>query len=773
MVEMQVVGKRLPRPDALEKVRGQAQFAADIQIPGELVAKFLPSPHAHAEILSIDTSKAEALPGIYAVVTAADIPDVETYDANSRFHAFMARRFIVFVGQPVVAVAADNLSTAEEALSLIEVEYRLLPVINTIEDALALDAVSVKHSDQKVLWSTGGGHNQTAASASKESSEKEPEDGPNIADKIVFKYGDLEAAFAESDVIVEGTYTVPVVHQGYIEPHAVTAYWDRPDHVTVWECVQGSFAARDLIAHTLGIPQTSITLNATEIGGGFGGKVEGIFSPIAVLLARKTRRPVKLILNRTEEFLGANPAPNTLIRIKTGAKKDGTLTAIEADIKLDAGAFPTGWIMSAVALGMGGTYNFAAWRLSTMEVVTNKASAAAYRAPGGPNASFAIESQIDEMSHRLGFDPVDFRLMNLQQEGDMMANAQPQTRVGSREVLEALVDHGSWPPQAEAYQDEEGLMHGYGVALGGWEGGTGPASALAILEADGRFRIVLGTLDLTGSYTSLAQIAAETLGVSVDQVVMSKASPDHAPFAPMSAGSQTIYAMGAAIVDAANDLKTKILEQASISKNLSAEELAIDDQGVYVIAKPDSRMSFEHLFQLGSEWFATTGPMIGIGSAKQRKRAPGFAASVAEIAVDIETGMVKLLKLVTSQDAGKAINPLAVEGQIQGGSTQSAGFALWEELMYAPDGQVRNPNLLDYRIATAADMPMIESIIVEVPGGDGPYGAKIVGEPSIVPPVAAIANAVAAAIGVRMFDLPITPERIWRALEAKQEGVPE
>jgi CO/xanthine dehydrogenase Mo-binding subunit len=769
MTDTRVVGQSLQRIDAEEKVRGQAIFAADFRLNNELIGKFIPSPYAHAEILSFDTSKAEALSGVYAVITPDDIPDVPGYDPSSRFHAFMARKFVVFAGQPVAAVAAKDLATAEAALDLIEVQYHPLPVVSTPQQAIQPDSPLVMHDYRRTHSSGGSGHTQMTAVLSKESPVNEEEAPTNIADTNVFRHGDVEAAFAESYAIVENRYTVPVVHQGYIEPHAVTAHWDRPGHVSVWECVQGTFAARDMIARVLGIPQTSITLNSTEIGGGFGGKVEGIFAPIAVLLAKKAMRPVKLVLTRKEELMGSNPAPHSIIKVKTGAKKDGTLTAIEAEILVDAGAFPSGWIMSSITLTLRNSYKFIAWYMRGTEVLTNKASIAAYRAPGGPNVSFAIESQIDELARQLGMDPIAIRMNNLVQEGDPLTSMEPQVRTGAREVLDSLVASGSWPGSPLDNRDEEGWLHGRGVAMGGWDGSNGPASAIAVLDADGRFRIVLGTVDLTGSFTSLAQIAAEALGVSIDRVVMSKASPDYAPFAPMSAGSQTIFAMGPAVKEAATDLRCKLLQHAANSLGVSAEEVDFDDDGVFVASKPSSRLSFEMLFQSSTEWFATRGPLIGQGSAPLRKRAPSFSASVAEVAVDPETGYVKLTRLTTSQDAGKAINPALVKGQIQGGSVQSVGFALWEEVMYSEAGQILNPSLLDYHMATAVDLPAIEAIIVEVPGGDGPYGAKIVGEPSIIPPVAAIANAIRAAVGVRILDLPITPERIWRAVESGKQ----
>ncbi len=764
MADKKAVGQSLPRIDAMEKVRGQAIFAADIKLPGLIVGKFLPSPHAHAEILAIDTSKAETLPGVRAVITASDVPDTAVYNPASRFHGFLARRFAVFAGQAIAAVAADDLATAEEALDLIEVTYQLLPVVHSFEEALRPDCVPVMHGSATASGDSTAHTQVIITDKNSAGSDEEIDRSPNVADENVFSHGDLESAFAQSDAIVEYSYTVPTVHQGYIEPHAVTAHWDRPDHVTVWECVQGAFDARNLIAETLGMPHGKITLNSTEIGGGFGGKGEGIFAPLAVLLAKKAGRPVQLVLTRQEELIGANPAPCSLIRLKAGATQDGSLTAVEADILVDAGAFPTGWIMSNITATLRDNYRFQAWHLRGREVLTNKASVTSYRAPGSPNLSFAIESHIDELAHRLGINPMSFRQQNVIRKGDPLTNMEPQSPIGAEEVLAALAKHPAWTQPAYERLGVDGLLHGRGLALGSWAGGTGPAGALAILDAGGQIRIVLGTVDLSGSFTSLAQIAADAIGTSYDQVVISKASPDFAPFAPMSAGSQTIYAMGAAVKEAALDLRAKIFHYVAHDFQVNENELGVDEKGVYLLAQPSKRHAFETLYQLGTQWFAEYGPLVGQGSAPQRQRAPGYAACIADVTVNPRTGKVNVNHLAVAQDVGKAINPLLIEGQMQGGVTQSISMALWEELLYDQEGQVRNPSLLDYRMPTAGDVPMIDTIIVEVPGGDGPYGAKLVGEPPMVPAVAAVANAVTAAIGARVCDLPITPERIWRAL---------
>ena len=770
MSETRVINHPLARIDAAEKVRGEARFAADIQLPRALVGKFLSSSHAHAEILSIDTSQAEVLPGVRAVITASDIPAVDTYDPEKRTHAFLARRFVVFAGQPVAAVAADDVATAEAALELIKVEYRLLPVVRTPQEALLPDSPAVLHKPPADNSETSDDQSAVTTGSEGETATEE-ESSPNLAFRFVFEHGDITAAFTESDVIVEHTYTIPVVHQGYIEPHAVTAFWDRTDHVTVWECVQGAFAARDLIADTLGIPPASITLNSTEVGGAFGGKIDGLFAPLTVLLAQKARQPVTLVLTRREEFTSANPSPHSVIRLKTGAKKDGTLTALEGTVLLDGGAFASPVWFSIVILEMlRNNYRFQAWKLESLNVLTNKASITFYRAPVAVNASFAIESQIDEVALRLGLDPLTLRLQNVVQEGDLLANLEPQVRVGSKEVLAALAEHPAWTDSLP-HPGDDGLLRGRGLGLGSWGGAPWPAAAIAQLETDGKIRIILGMVDLTGSFTSLAQIAAEAFGVSVGQIVMSKANTDHSAYAPPTGGSGTIYAMGTAVQKAALDLRVKLLNRAARQLTVTETELAMNDAGIFVTADPEQSCSFQELYQLGTTFISTEyTPLIGQGSARPQQQAPAFAAAVAEVAVDPETGQVFLTRLTAVQDAGKAINPLAVEGQIQGGVAQSVGLALWEEVMYDEENQVRNPGLLDYRMPTAEDTPMIETILLEVPGGDGPYGAKCVGEPPIISPVAAVANAVAAAIGTRMYELPITPERVWRALNDKRKS---
>lgn len=761
MAEDQIVGQRLPRIDAEAKVRGQAIFGADVQLAHTLTAKMLGSPHPHARIISIETSEAEALAGVYAVVTAADIPSAAKYDRASRYHAFLAREFAVFPGQPIAAVAAEDAAIAQEALKLIRVEYEVLQPVLTIQDGLRPDLPAVIHGDESAtLVESATGHT-TMTQANDDASDDVRPTSPNIKNQRVHEHGDLDTAFASSDVIVDHTYAVPEVHQGYIEPHSFVAHWDSVDHVTVWESTQGAFAAWSNIADTLGIPLANITLNTTEIGGGFGGKIEGLAAPIAVLLAKKARRPVKLVLTRAEELVGANPSPASVIRVKAGARKDGTLTGLDAEVLMDCGAFTSGWIHDVIAVLMRNTYNFEAWRIKSVEVLTNKASITAYRAPGAVNAAFAIESQIDEIAHRLSLDPLQLRRQNLTLEGDLLADGSAQKRVGSAEVLDALASHPAWTSEAPKREGADGRLYGRGIGMGVWSGAAGSAGAIAKLESDGTVRIIVGTVDLTGSFTSMAQIAAEALGIDVNRIVITKASPDIALKAPMSAGSQTIFTMGLAVRRAAENLRAELLRYAADDLGVDVGDLTTE--GNRIVDALGNSVSLEMLYRMGTGGYGD-GPLVGQGTVPSRSAVPGTAAAVAEVAIDPSTGQIELTRLTMFQDVGRAINRLAVEGQMQGGAVQSVGMALWEEIMWDAGGQVRNPSLLDYRKATFADVPPIETVIIEAPGSDGPYGAKLVGEPPIIPPAPAIANAVANALGVRVCDLPITPERVWRAL---------
>ncbi len=752
MDSMTVVGTSLAVRGGAAKARGEARFAADVQLPGMAVARLLTSPHAHAEIVSIDTRRAEAMPGVFAVITRADVPTVDAADLSTRTHAFLARRFAVFAGQPVAAVAARDIATAEEALRAVEVVYRVLPAVLGIEAALRPDAAAVSRESAK-----------PAADAAE----------ANVASRIEIRGGDTDVAFAQADVVLEGSYRVPMFHQGYLEPHAVVAHWDRPDHVDVWACVQSPFGARGLIVDALGIPSHSVTLHTTEIGGAFGGKDTGLFSPLAVLLAKKACRPVRLALTRQDDMTGANPSPQVEARIRLAATRDGQLAAIEGVVRVNVGAH-RGSAAPDVCFMILHKYRFPAYRLEAIDVATNTVSFGAYRAPQALQAAFVIESMLDDLARKLEMDPLELRERNLIREGEASVTGRTIPRHGGLAVLRAMRDHAIWQDTPSREDDATGMLRGRGAALGLWGSGAFPASAIARLEQGGFVRFVIGQVDLTGSYTSLAQIAAETLGVPADRVLMTKGDTDTAPYASVSGGSSTIYSMGAAVRDAAADLREKILEKAATELGAQRDDVSFDNGEVYVRAHPERRCTLARLYDLETDLFAATGaPHVArgsVGSMSLRESAPCFAGALAEVTVDPKTGQVRVCRLVAVQDVGKAINPRLVEGQMQGAVAQATGAALWEGIEYDAEGHIANPDFLDYRMPTSADVPSIETVFLEEPGGDGPYGAKGVGEPPVIAPAAAIANAVADAIGRRITELPITPERVWLACNGESAG---
>lgn len=763
----QAVGKRLPRVDAVAKVTGRAIFGIDVHLPGMLVGKFLGSPHAHALVRHIDTRQAEALPGVRAVLTAADLPTDVAYKATSRAHAILARDRVLFVGQPVAAVAAVDEATALEALDLIKVEYEPLPAVLDPVEAMRPTSPVIQH-EGKIDRTEMALHTGAATDgAATQEGEVEARLSRNVVNEITFELGNVDAAWTEADVVVEHTYRMPMVHQGYIEPHAVTAHWDRPDHVRVLLSTQGTFEARNVLVETLGLQPEQITVEGTEIGGGFGAKM-GFLAPLVVLLAKKAEAAVKLVLRRSEDLSAAQPAPGSVIHLKTGAKADGTFLALEGQVICDTGAYP-GSPMVVIAIMLANAYNVPHLRIRGYEVVTNKPSVTAYRAPGGPNAAFAIESNVEEMARRLGMDPLEFRVRNAAEEGTLQPHGRPWGKIGARETLVAL--RPIWQRLCQGpRRDAEGRLIGRGVGLGSWSGGRGPGSAVVTLDPDGTWKILVGTVDLTGTFTAMVQIAADALGVSPERVRIYTADTDRAPWAPVSGGSQTTYGQGPAIIAAAREARRQVLAVAAQELEVPVENLVLEDEQVVLRGDPEKALPLTEIYRLTHGWDSRYPPILGKGSAERRKGAPSFAATVAEVAVDPETGKVTVTHLTTSQDVGKAINPLAVEGQIQGGTVQSVSLALWEELIFSPDGRVLNANLLDYRKATAADVPLVNAVIVEVPSEDGPFRARIVGEPSIVPPVGAIANAIADAIGVRITEVPITPERVWLALNGARKA---
>ena len=763
--EIKGVGLAIPRPDGPEKVTGQVQYVADIKPKGMLHAKLLRSPHAHARIVTIDTSRARALPGVRAVLTARDIPELKR-KAPTRAHAVLAIDRVVFVGQPVAAIAADEPAIAEEAMDLIDVQYEVLPAAVDPLKSMQVGAPPVADAGTEADTSEALAHSGVAVATSEPA---KPAKAVNISQQAKLARGDVAKAFAASEVIVEKTYRVPMVHQGYLEPHAVLAQWDSNGQLTLYSSTQGSFNTRSEVADVLHIEENRIKVIPVECGGGFGGKIRALCEPITAILARVTRRPVRYVMTRREELEAGMPAPQVIIKLKTGARRDGTLTALDAETIIESGAF-SGAVLTMSAVFVSSVYQFPSFEVRACEVLTHKPSIAAYRAPTAPQTFFAIDSQMEQMARELGQDPVEFRLRHLMKEGDPMANGQPWQSNGARQVLERLAEHPLWKSRAEwkasGGTNDRGLR-GVGLAVGGWIPGLQPTGATVRLNPDGSLQVLTGQVDIAGTNIALAQIAASAYGVDIDRVKITTGDTDTAPMTGLSAGSKTVYTVGTAVLQAAQDARRQTLEIAAKEMEAAIEDLEIEDGRVVVRGVPDKGVTLASIGKKGNLYMSKVPPVLGVAHPAFALQAPAFAAQLARIEVDPDTGEVTLHDFVVVQDAGKAINPLGVEGQMQGGAVQSLGIALTEGMMYDDSGRLMNPSLLDYRKLTAADLPNIETIIVEVPAPAGPFGARGVGEPPIVPAPAALANAIHDATGIRLTEAPLTPERIALALAAQ------
>lgn len=756
MTTFSTVGKPIARVEGAHKVSGESIYAADIQLPGMLYCKLLHSPHAHARIKRIDAAKALALDGVERVVTAADLPRPEPRRLSNRGYVLLADEEVVFQGQPVAAVLARDLASAEESLDLIEVEYEELPAALDPIEAMREDAPLARRPVSEIDRSEARGH----ATVSVE--EQESARPSNVASQVRFSRGDVEQGFAEAAAIVERTWRSATVHQGYIEPHATVADYDAATgELTLWTATQGQFHVRDLVSAVLGIPETKVRVIGLELGGGFGGKI-ALNQPLVAALARLVGRPVKLVFTRADDMLGATPSLQCIVELKTGMKKDGSLTAIKARIVYESGAFP-GAPAAVGALLISGYYRFPNLEIESYEVLTNKVSVGAIRAPGAYNVTFAIESQMDMMARQLGLDPLAVRLRNCVRKGDKTPTEAPLPSIGLAECLEAVRESELWRSRGKQ-REANGKRRGVGLAVGGWPGGLQPASAYVELNGDGTISVVVGANDITGTNTSFAQIAAEELGVPLEMVNVVTGDTRTAPFAGMSAGSKTLFTVGRAVKAAAEDARQQLFAIAAERLEAKPEELECAGGEIRVKGSPDKSIPYRRLAGITTGFGAPYPPVIGRGAISARQQAPGFTAQACEVEVDPETGQVTVLRWFTAQDAGFAVNPLSVEGQMQGGTVQGIGIALWEEMVFDDQGRLLNPGLLDYRMPTAADIPRIETKIVEVPSEDGPYGARGVGEPSIVPVAACVANAIEDALGVRLTEIPITPERVLRAL---------
>jgi len=747
---LKIVGSRPVRPDGADKVTGRAAYGADLTMPGQLVGKILRSPHAHARIVSIDTRKARAAPGVKAVITGADLPDVasEMHDggeaaSNLRDLALnvMARDKALYEGHAVAAVAASSAAAADAALALINVTYEVLPHVIEVEDAMRPDA-PVLHPAMR----TGG----------LEAPGTEP---TNIAKRNRIGRGDPNAAFSEAEVVVERRYTTKPVHQGYIEPHACVASWAEDGQCEVWASSQGQFMVRTYCAKVLGVDISSIRVIPAEIGGGFGGKTTVYLEPLALALSRQAGHPVKMVMTRDEVFRATGPTSGSVMTVKLGAKRDGTIIAADVELKFQAGAFPGspvgGGSMTALAC-----YDIPNFQITGWDVVTNTPKVAAYRAPGAPISAFAVESAVDELARELGMDPIDLRLKNAPRNGSKAAYGPTFRDIGYVETLEAIRNS----PQ---YKAPLGPNQGRGVAAGFWFNVGGESTAAVHVGEDGTAAVVTGNPDIGGSRASMAMMAAETLGLPIEKVRARVADTASIGYSMLTGGSRTTFATGMAVVQAAEKVIADLKRRAAMIWDTQVEFVDWRDGTAFCAdpAKADAQPL--SLAAIAGRSASTGGPISAEVALNAQGAGPGFAVHVCDLEIDPDTGHVTVLRYTAAQDVGRAIHPSYVEGQIQGGVAQGVGWALNEEYIFDREGRMENAGFLDYRVPVASDLPMIDCVLVEVPNPRHPYGAKGVGEAPIVPPLAAVANAVQGAIGVRMPDLPLSPPKIRAALDAR------
>ena len=742
--QFKVLERNHPRVDAHDKVTGRAAYASDVYLPGMLACKLLPSARNHARITRLDTSKAAALSGVRCIITGTDFPDIRYGSGALRDRYVMPREVVNFVGEPIAAVAADDEATAQEAIELIEVEYEDLPSVVNPMDAMGDNAPTV-HPDVESYE----GYGFTL--------------GHNVSTLLDADRGDVEQAFKDADVVVEDVYRSQGINQGFLEPMACVADVEPNGRLVIYASTQGPYQIRAGLAAALEIPVSRIRVVAMELGGGFGAKLRLAFEAFPALLAMKTGRPVKLVNTREEVFTMNGPRLPVTNYIRSGVMRDGTITAREAYTIFDVGAYLGAGPNSGIGHGIG-AYRVPNFRLRSYGVYTNKIYVGSYRASGVADMTFAVESHMDHIAQELGIDPFDLRVHNALREGDVSVSGAVVPTNGLMETLEAIREKMDWPRDLE-----DG--HGLGLALCEWRSGSGPSTAAISVNDDGTVSLLTGSTDISGSDTSLAAIAAEALGIPMASVIVAKRDTDMAPYTGQSGGSRVVYSQGTAVFRAAEDTIRKLTALASERLGVPEDALGSEDGRIYVLDNEPQGLTFAQL--AAASITSRGGPIIGTASLSSMPYTPVFAAQAAEVKVDRGTGQVKVLRYVQAQDVGVAINPMAVEGQLDGGVVQGIGRALTEDQQFDPDtGAVRNPSFASYLMPLAIDLPEMEIVLVNVPAPDGPFGARAVAEPPGFGPPAAIANAVYDAVGVRVKELPLSGERVLAALNGEDQEIP-
>ncbi|TIN12287.1 xanthine dehydrogenase family protein molybdopterin-binding subunit [Mesorhizobium sp.] len=740
------VGTRPIRPDGVDKVTGRARYGADFNMAGQLVGRVLRSPHAHATIRKIDTSKAEKLNGVKAVITAADLPDLTDGDAAlyDILDNCMARKKALYDGHAVAAVAAVDARTARQALKLIEVDYEVLPHVTDVDEAM-------KHS-APVLDDT----------IFTEGLEQKPVKPSNVTKRSQYGHGDIHEGFGQADYVVERSFKTEQTHQGYIEPHACVASVSSDGTADLWVCTQGHFVYRQHCAQLLGMEASKLRVTSSEIGGGFGGKTHVWAEPVALALSRKAGRPVKLVMTRDEVFRASGPTSATSIDVRIGARKDGTITAAEATLRYSCGPYAGMWAELG-AMTAFACYNLANVRTVGYEVLVNRPKTAAYRAPSAPMAAFAVESAVDELAKEIGMDPVEFRIRNAAQEGTRSSYGPVYGPIGIGPTLEAAKNH----PHMQA---PLGKNQGRGMACGFWFNFGGQTCTDLNIGMDGSVSLAVGTVDVGGSRASLSLVAAEELGIAYEQIKAVVADTSSLGYNDMTDGSRGTFSSSMATISAARNAIKILRERAAQMWDAPVDDVLWENGHAIAKGEKYGNLAALSLKEIAAGSGKTGGPIAGHSELVADGAGVSFATHICDIEVDPETGATRVLRYTVVQDAGKAVHPTYVEGQYQGGAAQGIGWALNEEYVYGKDGRLQNPGFLDYRIPVCSDLPMIDTQILEIPNPNHPYGVRGVGETSIVPPLAAIANAVSNAAGVRMTHIPMSPPRILAAIEAERGG---
>ncbi len=741
--QFKVIGSRVRRPDGIDKVTGRARYGADITMPGQLVGLVLRSPHAHAKIVKIDTSKAEKLSGVKAVVTSKDMPDLTNGDRMMLdiLENCMAREKALYDGHAVAAVAAIDHATARKALKLIEVTYKVLPHVTDVDEALA-KAAPIIHTH---IVTEGGPKSEHATNHNK---------------YCEYGHGDVESGFKEADVVVSRSFKTEQSHQGYIEPHSVSASVSPDGTAEMFVCTQGHFVYRNQCAQLLGMDASKLRVTASEIGGGFGGKTHVWAEPVALALSRKANRPVKLTMTRDEVFRATGPTSSTSIDVKIGAKRDGTITAAWAELRYQSGCFPGNWAE------IGAMTAFACYDLKNVksigiDVVTNRPKTAAYRAPSAPMAAFAVENAVDELAKKLGMDPVDFRIKNAAKQGTKSSYGPVYGPIGIGPTLHAAKNH----PHMKA---PLGKNMGRGMACGFWFNFGGQTCVDLNVTPDGHVTFAQGTIDVGGSRASIAMAVAEELGITYEDVRSVIADTSSLGHNDMTDGSRGTFSTSMAAVYAARNAITVLRDRAAKTWEISVDDVEWKDGHAHAKGAGHGNRTPLSLKELAASAGKTGGPIAGHAETVADNAGVSFATHIADVETDPETGRSLIKRYTVIQDAGKAMHPSYVEGQYQGGAAQGIGWALNEEYVYGKDGRLQNAGFLDYRIPVCSDLPFIDTQILEIPNPNHPYGVRGVGETSIVPPLAAVSIAVTNATGVRQTHVPMSPPRVLAGLKAKK-----